>query len=436
MPRYHLGMDDTDSLQKGCTTYIGALLVERLLGKGCRFFDYPNLIRLNPNIPWKSRGNAAVCLRFETDLPGDDIMEMAFELVEEFRDSQDRKNQPGVALLEGDVPDAVLDFGRRALSQVLTVGEAQGVAAGAGMACRTMKGGRGLVGAVASIGNTLAGDHTYELVVYRGADLWGKKREVDGRSVLEFDARTKPYTFNNIDGETGRVLITPHGPDPILFGVRGEGAEVVMKALGEIGFKGGERWVLYRSNQGTAAHLTAQVPVKGLKAYQAAIIQGTIAKKPLVLKGSHVIGSLADGSGTIDIASYEPSGGMRNVLRALLPGDRVRAFGGVRVRAGKGLTFNLERLEVLGLIAEAAKNPVCTSCGKSMKSEGRGKGYQCQRCGRKERQAARVRLERRVSIGSYLPPARSMRHLTKPTVRAGLEKSSWDGKVGIFYGVP
>ena len=30
------------------------------------FVDYPLLIRLNPNIPWKTRGNAAVCLRLRT----------------------------------------------------------------------------------------------------------------------------------------------------------------------------------------------------------------------------------------------------------------------------------------------------------------------------------------------------------------------------------
>ena len=78
MPRYHLGMDDTDSLQKGCTTYIGALLVDRLLERGSRFFDYPNLIRLNPNIPWKSRGNAAVCLRFESEMQASDIMPVSY----------------------------------------------------------------------------------------------------------------------------------------------------------------------------------------------------------------------------------------------------------------------------------------------------------------------------------------------------------------------
>lgn len=435
MPGYHLGMDDTDSLQRGCTTYIGALIIDRLLKMGCRFFDYPNLIRLNPNIPWKSRGNAAVCLRFEAETPPGEIMEVATDLVERFRDSRDRKNQPGVALLEGDVPGNVMAFAKRALSDVLTVDEAEEVAEEAGMAYRVLKGGRGLVGAVASIGSTLPGDHTYELVVYRGDALWGQKRDVDRDSVRRYDAKTKPYTFNNIDDETGRLLITPHGPDPILFGVRGESAEVVRRALGAVRFRGGERWVVYRSNQGTAAHLSKTVRIRALEAYQAAIVEGTISREPLVLKGSHVIGRLGDGSGEIDVASYEPSGGMRKILRELLPGDCVRAFGGVRVRKGGGLTFNLEKLEVLGLVTETVGNPFCGRCGKSMKSEGKGKGYQCKRCGKKASEAARVRLERRVSPGTYLPPPRSMRHLTKPPRRFGLEKQAWVGGVGQFYGV-
>ena len=59
----HIGLDDTDSPAGGCTTYIAALLVEKLIGLGCTFIDYPNLIRLNPNVPWKTRGNGALCLR-------------------------------------------------------------------------------------------------------------------------------------------------------------------------------------------------------------------------------------------------------------------------------------------------------------------------------------------------------------------------------------
>ena len=61
----HIGIDDTDSPEGGCTTYVAALLVEKLETMGCRFVDYPNLLRLNPNAPWKTRGNGSFCRRVE-----------------------------------------------------------------------------------------------------------------------------------------------------------------------------------------------------------------------------------------------------------------------------------------------------------------------------------------------------------------------------------
>ena len=63
----HIGIDDTDSTTRGCTTYVAALLVEKLLKLHASFIDYPNLIRLNPNVPWKTRGNGALCLRIVYD---------------------------------------------------------------------------------------------------------------------------------------------------------------------------------------------------------------------------------------------------------------------------------------------------------------------------------------------------------------------------------
>ena len=53
----YLGIDDTDSKLGMCTTYLAAVLAERLSGFGLA--DYPRLIRLNPNIRYKTRGNAA-----------------------------------------------------------------------------------------------------------------------------------------------------------------------------------------------------------------------------------------------------------------------------------------------------------------------------------------------------------------------------------------
>jgi tRNA(Ile2)-agmatinylcytidine synthase len=58
----HIGLDDTDSAKGGCTTYLAAVLIEKLAQFQVRFIDYPRLIRLNPNVPWKTRGNGALCL--------------------------------------------------------------------------------------------------------------------------------------------------------------------------------------------------------------------------------------------------------------------------------------------------------------------------------------------------------------------------------------
>ena len=63
MVKLQIGFDDTDSPEGGCTTHIAALLAEKLSLMGVVFMDYPNLIRLNPNVPWKTRGNGALCLR-------------------------------------------------------------------------------------------------------------------------------------------------------------------------------------------------------------------------------------------------------------------------------------------------------------------------------------------------------------------------------------
>ena len=70
------------------------------------------------------------------------------------------------------------------------------------------------------------------------------------------DKKLAPYTFNNVDPEKRRVIITPRGPDPILFGIRGETPEAVKKAFELVKpLEPVERWVIFRSNQGTDAHL-------------------------------------------------------------------------------------------------------------------------------------------------------------------------------------
>ena len=70
----NIGIDDTDSPRKGCTTYIAALATEYLETHDCVFIDYPNLVRLNPTIPWKTRGNGAIALRIHCPYKNEERM--------------------------------------------------------------------------------------------------------------------------------------------------------------------------------------------------------------------------------------------------------------------------------------------------------------------------------------------------------------------------
>ncbi|HDM67131.1 MAG TPA: DNA-binding protein, partial [Thermoplasmatales archaeon] len=58
-----IGVDDTDSRKGGCTTYVAYRLILKLIRNGYCIIGYPRLVRLNPNIPWKTRGNGAIALQ-------------------------------------------------------------------------------------------------------------------------------------------------------------------------------------------------------------------------------------------------------------------------------------------------------------------------------------------------------------------------------------
>ena len=422
----HLGLDDTDSPRGGCTTYLAALLVEYLSRLGVEWADYPNLIRLNPNAPWKTRGNGAVCLRFWCDSElVDEVFAQAAELVKDKADLAYEETHPGLALLTGHVPLALRLFAKKAIRGLVSLDEALKLCARYGVRALGFKLGRGLQGALAAVGELLTGDHTYELLAYRAPENLGRPRAVDPRSVVEMDEATKPFTFNNYDPETGRILITPRGPDPVLLGVRGEGPGVVLRAfemlrLGEPV----ERWVIFRTNQGTDAHLARRL-VKDLRPHVPALVRGAVVGRPRMIRGGHVIFRISDGTGELDCAAYEPSGRLRHVALALWPGDEVEVAGGVKLGPGGSLTLNLERLRVLKLAPKLlAENPRCPRCGKRMKSMGTNKGFRCPRCGLRDPGARKVLVEvpRKAEPGLYLPPPRSQRHLTKPLRRYGLEK--------------
>jgi tRNA(Ile2)-agmatinylcytidine synthase len=439
-PIMHIGMDDTDSTRKGCTTYVAALLVEKLEKLNAKFLDYPNLIRLNPNVPWKTRGNGALCLRIEHDEDLEDkIKEVTMNLVEEQADLNFKGTDPGIVFLrKTEVPGEATAFAKKAITGIATLREAMKLIKkfeGEALGFNTR---RGIIGALAAIGETLEDDHTFELIAYRVPENYGSKRKVDEASIFEMDELTRPKTFNNVDLEKGRVIITPRGPDPILLGIRGETPEIVKKAFGIVKpLEPVERWVIFRTNQGTDAHLKRVVALKQTKPYNSVIAKGIVSRNPQIIPLRHVIFSIKDESGEVDCAAYEPTGDLRKVARDLIIGDSVEAYGGVRKPlAAKPLTINLEKINILELAPKIrCQNPPCPRCGKRLESMGKGKGFRCKKCDVRfdDAEKVQVAVARELKPGLYVTSTRSQRHLTKPLRRYGLEKRHAEKKSMIDH---
>jgi len=429
MKTMHIGLDDTDSPRKGCTTHVAALLVEKLQKLGVNFIDYPNLIRLNPNVPWKTRGNGALCIRMQyNENAEEEIKETVISTVEEHADLESRGTDPGIVFLKkAKIPKEVKIFAKNTVTGIVSLKEALKLLKKFKAEALGFKKGRGIIGGLAAVGETLQGDHTYEIIAYRVPENYGLKRNVDEASILEMDKATAPYTFNNVDTEKGRIIITPRGPDPILFGIRGETPEIVKKAFTMVKpLETVERWVVFRTNHGTDAHLKQVEKLSEIKPYHPVIARGTVAENPKIVPRRHVIFPLKDGSAHVDCAAYEPTGALRKIARKLIVGDYVEVYGGVRAPSqNRPLTINLEKMRLLRLAPIIVyHNPLCPKCGKRLKSMGTGKGFRCEKCGSRYPNLGKVevKFKRETRKGLYITSTGSQRHLTKPFRRYGMEK--------------
>ena len=426
----HIGLDDTDSKKGGCTTYLAALIIEKLQSFQVQFTDYPSLIRLNPNVPWKTRGNGALCLRFsyEAELENE-IKEAAVALWEENSAIKETGTDPGIVFFnQREVPEKLLAFAKKTETSIVKLKDALSLIKELEAEALGYNSCRGIIGALAAIGETLTGDHTYELIAYREAQNWGSKRKVDSNSIFEMDKQLQPYTFNNVDLEKHRVIITPRGPDPILFGIRGESPEILKKAFSIVKpLEPVAQWVIFRSNQGTDAHIKHAETLDALQPNTSAIVKGIVSKNPQTITLRHVIFSIKDNSTEVDCAAFEPTGSLRKTARELTVGDQVEVYGAIRAPTKRTpLTINLEKINILDLTPKIqTENPICPNCNKHLKSMGKNQGFRCEKCDSKfpALKKKNVPIQRSLKKGLYFTSTRSQRHLTKPLIRYGQEKN-------------
>jgi tRNA(Ile2)-agmatinylcytidine synthase len=403
-----IGIDDTDSERGLCTTYLAAVLMDRLRPFG-ELVGLPKLVRLNPCAPFKTRGNAAIAFQFETNRP-DEVRDLALSTVRELSDLSGKNTNPGLVVANA-VSQRMREFYRRALTEILEIDEAREILEAEGVWHQGFKKGRGLIGALAAVGAEME-DHTYELVAYRDPGRWSTPRMIDQDSVWKADSLTYPLTWDTVDYHNNRIVFAPHSADPVLFGIRGDDVGAIELAFRTIISEPWERKVLYLTNQGTDAHIIPGhiATVRNCQSYR---LRGRVKDLPRAIEGGHLFISIEDGEDSLVCAAFEPTKNFRDTVKKLIPGDQIEVYGAV-----KDSTLNIEKLEVLELADRIeTQAPLCPSCGRRMKSAGSGQGYRCRRCKLKAGEMNKIAVPRDLETGFYEVPPCARRHLSKQLVR-------------------
>jgi tRNA(Ile2)-agmatinylcytidine synthase len=420
---WHLGVDDTDSKHGMCTTYLATLLIDFLQTLPLKFLDFPRLIRLNPNIPYKTRGNGAVAISFMTsENIKDEIWSGVVDLVEQNADVNDPQTDPGLVLLQGELPLEFTELYQKALFQVIRLKSVKAMLKEYTTEIFHIKNGRGLIGAAAAIGATLTNDYTYELITYRNPDEKKSERLIDPVSVINADKNT-PLSFSNYDYEHNKVMISPHGPDPVFCGIRGETPKAVIQMWNQIKiFEPVQTSMIFRTNQHTQVHFPKVFHGDELSPYLSVIVKGSVVKKPNDHPGGHVIFTIKSEKTSIDCAAYEPTKRFRKIIRELMEGDEVQIHGGVRPASVRTpITINIEEIQILKLVPIKEKITLkCPICGVSLTSAGKNKGLKCKKCSYSSpEENPRFKFKsRKIRTGMrYVIPVCAQRHLTKPISR-------------------
>jgi tRNA(Ile2)-agmatinylcytidine synthase len=430
-----IAADDTDSSTWMCTTFLATELVRAL--PDFDLIGLPRLVRLNPAVPWKTRGNGAICIRVgrgaghprlfgrmdgkdlfcyarSSEEPDpDEVMARCWPIVERW--SQKDASDPGL-VVTSEAPSPQLY--RRAVLQIIDKEEA--VSALHEVRARTFEinSGRGLIGAAAAAA-WKPEDRTYEVLTYRERERWGRPRDVSPEDIALLDERF-PSSFNNYEHLAGRPAIVPHTTCPVLYGIRGDSPLELVRAAASVSSEPVDRWLLFITNQGTDDHIITEW--EHLLPNSSYLVGGEVRTMPATIPGGHVIFSLAARDGAVDCAAYEPSKGFREIIRRLRPGDRIQVMGELREAPR---TINIEKLNIVSLARSPVKisNPLCPVCGRRAKAAGRGQGYRCRECGTKGLPAPTEDEPRHISPGWYEPPVCARRHLSKPLKRMGVQST-------------
>ena len=365
-----LGIDDTDSLEGGCTTLVFHELLNAL---PCEHGE-PRLTRLWPFAAQRTRGNASLSVEIYCDdsivewLDGywnENILPLKGKISES--DHSERKqypSDPGMTLFQKQPDEDYYWEAVRGNADFYNGGHQWG--------------GKGRIGAAASCA-WRAKTSTWEGIAWRLQERYVSEDALKLVDDIE-------GTFLCRDPRTKRGLISPRGPCPVMFGVRATTRDVANQAT-EILVQNSAPTVgsrIFLTNQATGDHIDS--------------IRSSIVETKEILKGGHVI---INGK----LIAFSESGDVNKLAQWVEIGDEIDWM---------GLEYEYKfHLEALRITASNRNVRSLCHCGTRMKSMGANQGVRCPKCKEKSNENWTIENREPPISGWAQPPVDKRRHLAK-----------------------
>ena len=365
-----LGLDDTDSLEGGCTTLVFHQLLDAL---PCEYGE-PRLTRLWPFAAQRTRGNAALSVEIFADESIIEWLDGYWNVNiaplkgiisdSEHSDREQYPSDPGMTLFFEKPQEENYWRAVRGESDFIEGGHQWG--------------GHGRIGAAASCA------WPAENVTWEGIAWRKDERRVSEESLTTVDEMKE--TFLCRDPRTNRGLIAPRGPCPVMFGVRATTHETAVAAT-QILLDGSAETIgsrVFCTNQATGDHIESSIT--------------DFVETKTLLTGGHVI--IND-----KYLIFSESGDVNRLAQWLGMGDSFECIG--LEYEGQ---IHVEALRVLE--SKVRQRPLC-ECGTRMKSMGANQGVRCPKCKTKNEITWTEHFRTPTLQGWVQPPVDKRRHLAK-----------------------
>ncbi len=388
-----LGLDDTDSLKEGCTTYSFHLLLESLPSSVTVLS--PRLVRLWPFAQQRTRGNAAVAVELlvedESELLhylegfwNDHLLSAKGKMSpSEHDDREQYPADPGMVWFSSEQPNE--EFYTMAVQSEVHLNQVP--------TANRSWGGQGRIGATAAVAWRQK-QCTWEAIAWREPIRHGLlERTVCEQTLSRVDSM--PSTFLSRDPRKGTGLVAPRGPCPVLFGVRARDSTSALEAGNKLlAAESTESTIgmrVFTTNQATDDHLSHSQ-------------KATVTHVEILSRGNCVITTESD-----TWLAFAESGSLKILAQWLHPGDVIEGYG-LSPEFG---VVHLEKLRVLSAYPDQQR-PMCDECSVRMKSMGKNQGCRCPKCKQRTEDTWDA-IARIPPFESWVqPPVDARRHLARP----------------------